>query len=327
MLGIKPRLPIVNRHHVHARSLVACYPFFERGGITIHDVVNKKGNGTFTFLALGTDWQTHRLGAAMQFTAVDTASIACGFANIANNLYYTITAWILAGNSTVAADQEIFSEGNSGDDAPMLRFSIKASTNLLGFTARDDGGTTNSSPIGVTSVKDGVWHHVAITRNNTIWTIYLDGKVDVSTTKSISTSTMNRTTIGALGRVADIAYFNGKIAELRIYKRTLAVKELLTLTANPWALYFKNRASFNFVPILFSQRITEVLQRVQYNVLNLDYEMGQTLTPNGKYLQMQLATEVPVSPPQPGGKGLIFFINASNVLKIYCWDGAAWRVN
>ena len=327
MISAKPRLPLINRKHPQARGLIACFPFFERGGTVLRDVYNKKGNGTLTNFILSSGWVTQRLGAALSFTAISLHHIPIGFVNMASNQYFTIVAWVRALNGTSAADQDIFTEGNSGDDAPFIRLSIKANSDILGFTVRDDASTNNSSPVGTTALTDGLWHCLAAVRNNTIWTIYVDGKAEASTTVALSTITTNQSTIGSLRRILNIAYFNEQIAEVRLYKRVLRAKELLQITSNPWVLYTQNRNRLTLIPIQISQRITEVLKEVKYNILELDYGISQTVTPYGKYLKIQLATEVPISPPAPGGKGIVFFINASNNLKIYCWDGTAWRVN
>lgn len=73
--------------------------------------------------------------------------------------------------------------------------------------------------VGTTNVRDGQWHHLAITFNGTIMRLYVDGVVDSTGYKTLATFGTNIRIGRAIG---DGEEFNGQIDEVRVwnYART-----------------------------------------------------------------------------------------------------------
>ena len=84
---------------------------------------------------------------------------------------------------------------------------------------------------GTTSILDGTWHHVLVTRNGATVTIYIDGSQNVSNAGFSGKSATPTTAQAAIGRytVTSSFYpFDGKIALVRIYSDALTAAEVLS---------------------------------------------------------------------------------------------------
>jgi len=84
---------------------------------------------------------------------------------------------------------------------------------------------------GTTSILDGTWHHVLVTRNGATVTIYIDGSQNVSNAGFSGKSATPNTAQAAIGRytVTSSSYpFNGKIGLVRIYSDALTAAEVLS---------------------------------------------------------------------------------------------------
>ena len=84
---------------------------------------------------------------------------------------------------------------------------------------------------GTTSILDGTWHHVLVTRNGATVTIYIDGSQNVSNAGFSGKSATPTTAQAAIGRytVTSSSYpFDGKIALVRIYSDALTAAEVLS---------------------------------------------------------------------------------------------------
>jgi len=78
---------------------------------------------------------------------------------------------------------------------------------------------------------DGKWHFVAISRDSSNkMKMYMDGKLEVSSTASASIGTMHNLYFGKSFRPDSYKeYFKGAIDEVRIYNRVLTAAEILQL--------------------------------------------------------------------------------------------------
>ena len=84
---------------------------------------------------------------------------------------------------------------------------------------------------GTTSILDGTWHHVLVTRDGATVTIYIDGAQNVSNAGFSGKSATVSTAQAAIGQynVTSSSYpFDGKIAVVRIYNKALTAAEVLS---------------------------------------------------------------------------------------------------
>lgn len=88
-------------------------------------------------------------------------------------------------------------------------------------------GSPDATFFSTTSINDGIWHHVAITRANAtgVVKIYVDGELETTGTGPTgSRSYPPALRIGSLQ--SDSGYFSGKIDQVRLYSRVLNAAEI-----------------------------------------------------------------------------------------------------
>jgi hypothetical protein len=89
------------------------------------------------------------------------------------------------------------------------------------------------------------WYHLVGTSNTdaTSHKVYLDGKYENSSSTVLTPGAMNtidRTTIGRIQYSGGNAYFNGRVADVRVYDRVLTDEEIHTIwdPGTRWDLYY-----------------------------------------------------------------------------------------
>lgn len=315
---IKPRLPVINRGHSEAIGLLNAYTFHEGGGTELANIHNKKDNGTLTnFADLSVAWGDEQLGKTLFFNSSNSEKVALGDLKWSSELFSTISIWTKV---TSLNGQTLFSEGNTGDVNPLY---------IIEQTAAEKVSFTQRSGVPILTLTSSTnifnaWHMITITRENDLFKLYVDGVLEASGTKTISAVNTNVSNIGVLQRTSSVQFLNGHVAELRLYSRTFAASEVSRMYSNSWGLYVSKKFA---ITKLISQRITQILQELKYTGLDLKNGVFQTISPDGHYLRIELVSEVPSNAPAPGGNGIVFFINPSNQLDIYGWDGTSWRKN
>jgi len=148
--------------------------------------------------------------------------------------------WI-TGN--IIIDRDVYGGGDYGDFGVALGRSSGRS--VLAFGVHN--GSWGQTVVGTNHVGDGVWHHVAVTRqqSNGLMRIMVDGKIDaqgtgptgnVSYRVGRSTSWPNTDpylVVGAEKHDAGSEYpsLKGSVDELRVWSRVLSTNELLSLAS------------------------------------------------------------------------------------------------
>jgi hypothetical protein len=146
---------------------------------------------------------------------------------------FTVVIAIITSTSTVSKQ----ASASNGFYIFRVADSTGGGTSINGSVQFIVGDTAGSSvgAYGVTSIKDGLWHHVAATRTGTTLQVYLDGVADGGST------TMSALSIDGLGDFQiggwlqspfSLDYFSGLIADLRIYARALSVAEIAGLAGS-----------------------------------------------------------------------------------------------
>lgn len=159
-------------------------------------------------------------GNALNFHGVNANGTGQNLVSGANanlptgNAARTIEAWIRT-NNVSGGDEAIFEYGtivNGQRSSLLINNNNVVSHN--GFNA-DVNGTT--------SVRDGSWHHIAITHDGTTTKVYVDGVLDVSQAITYNTTGTNFA-IG--GTPVNHLHYDGDIDEVRVWNYARTVTEI-----------------------------------------------------------------------------------------------------
>jgi hypothetical protein len=126
---------------------------------------------------------------------------------------FTIEYWVYF--NSVAADQRIVSgDANAGGTLNWCFYTTNSGT--LNYYISFDGSNWTIAANLVGNVSTGQWYHVALVRNGSTFTPYLNG---TSGTTGTNSSAIYATTTGiTVGAINTGSYFNGYIDDLRITK-------------------------------------------------------------------------------------------------------------
>lgn len=163
---------------------------YNRTGTTVNIIEGNKldFNGTDSVFSTGSDW-------------IGTDDI-------------TLMGWINPDSFGEANEGRIFDNGKT-------IFFINSTLNRLRFTS--DGGTTQSRADN--AISTGQWQHVAVTRNGTMSTLYVNG-VDVTDVGDSGTPASGSTVVFIGNNQAGSRTFDGKMDDVRGYNRILTASEI-----------------------------------------------------------------------------------------------------
>ena len=131
---------------------------------------------------------------------------------------FTFECWIypLASNG----DRYIVSDYTSAGQLALASFHVLLDDGVLKSYVRAGGVNVIGGLNGSTTIQLNVWHHVALVRNGNVFTLYLNGASEASTTQSGSMNVSTQPfTIGRAGNYAGL-YTQGYIADARLVKGT-----------------------------------------------------------------------------------------------------------
>jgi hypothetical protein len=198
----------------------------ELTGITLGGVATLLPNS-------GGAWTGGTLGAAAQAAKFGTAATfngTSGYAGINSSLIgsdptaFTLACWA---KGAAQSDKRIIAFGSSTSSNP----AIALQTGTVGTAKARLWWRLNSITTAVAiessaDAFDSTWHHIAATWDGTTASVYVDGELSGSSTPTISTTTLNRTAIGALLRATPAAWFAGSLDEIRIYDAAATAGEI-----------------------------------------------------------------------------------------------------
>ncbi len=158
-------------------------------------------------------------GYSLQFNGVNNY-VDCLSGGIGNNpSVITQEAWV---KTNIVEAGPIMTKRHADDGSDWA--SLIVSTGKLRIYA-DDKATPNTDTPAPTTITDGKWHHVAGVRNNNTYIVYVDGVLDMTSTDNhVMGGSPYNLHIGHLG--AWNGYFNGQIAEVRVWNRALSEAEI-----------------------------------------------------------------------------------------------------
>ena len=221
----KPSLPVLDRSHPLTKGLVACYPFFERGGTTLHDISGRNNQGTLININPATAWVRTPYGWGLDFDGVDDYINVPHHSSL-EGATFSLSAYIKT--SSTASKFIFFKMVNSPPYPGYAMCTNQASANQISMWV---GGSawTNAS-----FTWDNNWHYVVGIYDGTAVKIYIDGNLLISQVQTHAQSTAPLR-IGT----ADLPsyYLLGTIASTCIWNRGLTNNQIIQLCADPWAMY------------------------------------------------------------------------------------------
>ena len=191
------------------------YKMREGTGLTLINSVT--GNAYPGTLTNGASWNAP---VALEFNgSTNYISFAT---SPAYNSTFTLEAWIKSTSSAI--EREIASWGNTGTNHNVQ---FRMNSGKLEFGIFDGSNWSSTSSSG--SINTGNWMHVAVVKNGTNVTLYINGVADATGTNNTS-PTLNQFEIGnwiAAGNQQN-SYFPGNIRDVRVWNVARTVTEINT---------------------------------------------------------------------------------------------------
>ena len=208
-------------------SLIGYWNFNEGSGTVIQDLSSNGNNGTVN----SSTWVTGKFGDALSFNG----SLA-NYVKVNNSISLqvtgnlTLSCWV--NFNTLATKQTLIFKSYSAE----YELSMSGSLGKLEF---DNTGLIAYSPIS--SVKSGVWLHVAVVRNAVSNTIlfYVNG-AQVGIPQSFAKLPISSSNPVYVGQENGYNPLNGAIDDVRIYNRALTAMEILALFQQEDPLTYAN---------------------------------------------------------------------------------------
>jgi hypothetical protein len=153
---------------------------------------------------------------------ITTASSVDAFNYIHEDKVFTIAAWIKLDDHTAEGIQVITanSQISSLDKGFTAWYDNRTGVREKGFVLYISHGTSGQVDFLAQAnvISDNNWHHVCWTGDGSDITFYLDGVADV-TTEPVTYTGVYGSALRSLhvGQISSANYFDGKIADLRIY--------------------------------------------------------------------------------------------------------------
>jgi hypothetical protein len=190
--------------------------------------ITRNGNTTQgTFSPFGSNWSNYFDGSGDYLALPDNAALEPGSSNL------TWEMWVNTTNSTQYAT--LYSRTTASFSTGMWSLMMNLASSTTGDVAFYVGDFNLSSPLLQTtgvSVRDGAWHHIAVVRNGSAWTIYVDG--------------ISRATATWAGTISDISGgpyvgsdqfygrdYTGYLTNLRVLKGTALYTATFTPPTSP----------------------------------------------------------------------------------------------
>jgi len=218
-------------------------PSFGPTGKTLRDVSGYRNDGTFTNMFFN-DWVIGERGYVLDFDGSDD-HIVVSDRDLLSPKHVTISSWVnftdISAGSTVHVvamkDHEYVLQAANSADAIQVGVSFTGTTfNIL------------ASSTSATSL-EGEWHHIAMTWDGEVLSVYIDG-VEDATTSAFSGSIQNTSNDLAIGiKIAEeggtVNPLLGQISSVNIYDRALSHNEIQQLYVDTLAPFRKKQLSFS----------------------------------------------------------------------------------
>lgn len=166
---------------------------------------------SMNFISTRPDWIN--LTGAQSYVSVSTVVTMCAWAK-----------------TTSSNSQVILSLSNLTLNNPLLNLGTGnvGAAGTAGYIFRSDGGTASQSS-SVGTYNDGQWHHFCAVANGSVYTLYVDGSQQATTSAVLGPITLTTFSIGVINRTTLAQAFTGEIDDARLYNRALSLAEIFTL--------------------------------------------------------------------------------------------------
>ena len=167
-------------------------------------------------------------GSNSNLTLASQTGLNCGTSN------WTVEAWFNAFASSSNNNSLLISNGNSSWSSGAINIIIGNATPSIGINSANSGGSLITSS---TSYTKGIWNHLAVVRNGTTITMYLNGtsvgSATVSSGLTCDFGYSGGTKIGGGSWDGSNSYFNGYISNLRLVNGTAVYTGNFTVSTAP----------------------------------------------------------------------------------------------
>lgn len=233
---IRPSAPtLVNARHPLAKDLVSFWAFDEKSG-DLRDLSFSRDSATEVS---GVPTRDGKFGRYREFDgSADHFTVDNGTQVFRQTGGFSL-AFLLRRIGQTAGDY-FYSEGSTSSDAPFMGLAVLSDNFRLWI--RDDGGGDWYNYAGVDGVFDDTdWKSIVFTVPSVAGSalVYVDGALTITITEGGSfgdPTTLDRATIGALGRTSVGFHAQFDIALVAGWHRTLSAEDAKSIALDPWGL-------------------------------------------------------------------------------------------
>jgi subtilisin-like proprotein convertase family protein len=202
----------------------------------VKDVINTNNNGVFTNLD-GTDplYTAGKVGEAWHFDGTNTEvlinSNACNFGT--ND--FTVEFWMQTLETGMHAVMEKRPECGNNQNFWSIRSGVNAVDGNIGLEVSADGGANYFGVSSTNAINDGLWHHIALRRDEAELSVFVDGQLvgdgvapDIAYISNSAPFTIGQSVCqGSDGTLP----FKGNLDEVTVFQRSLAPAEIYDIYA------------------------------------------------------------------------------------------------
>jgi len=213
------------------RGLVGYWPLDDQGGIAY----DRSGYGNHGPLVGDTHSVVSGRGRVMSFDGTGDAIIKSNPSFI-NDQQGSITIWFSLGSLVTGLIVASVSKDGATDDEFYIYFRGDLN-NHIQITNLINGAVSWAANTSINMITDTNWHFIVLASNSSIVKIYVDGQektlTDATGTNSgqwfADATDADIFTIGGLSRASLVVPFNGSIADVMIFNRSLLAQEVQQL--------------------------------------------------------------------------------------------------
>ena len=192
---------------------------YPRTGTTWKDLSGNNNNGTLTN---GPTFSAGNLGSIVFDGTNDYVDM--GSSTYCNLINISVSVWIRVNSASGFFLSRYFNTTSYNGffmyyDVASTKFSVDGRESNATYLSRP---TINTYPLNN-------WYNVTWTKSANVWSIYVNGSLDVSSALGNGTTPFSNNImwIGGLNQVTELYYSGGNISNVQIYNRSLTAAEVL----------------------------------------------------------------------------------------------------
>ena len=206
---------------------------FDTNGYTVQSGTSSGYNNIWTNQSgedyVAWNWKAPLANLSTSFNGSSSYITISGLSSMfSTKATFTVSLWF---KTTATGNRALFDDYTSNN----YNIQLYLYDGILNVATRFSGGDSNMTASS-TTYNDGNWHYVAVTSNQTTYNTYVDGGSPITwTASSNSHSGQTPTVTTGASQGGAVNFFNGDIAQLRIFNDTLTASEVADLYAEPAA--------------------------------------------------------------------------------------------